>query len=348
MNDLRHAFRALRAAPMVTALALTILALGIGAGTAIFSVVDGVVLRPLPFDDPDRLVAVGERQANGNQSVGAQNAPMFLDWRAGQQVFEGLAAVAGAGGYILRGHGEPRDVRTRRITHDLFPILRVSPLLGQGFSADHEIDGRHRVALLSYGFWQQQFGGDPTIVGRALTFDHGLFEIVGVMPPGFTYPVGVAEPTEMWVPYVVPPSERVRGDNRSYYLALVGRLKPGVTIELATAQLNQVTAPIARQFPDWLSDRGVTIVPLQQAIVGQVRSWMLMLLGAVAFVLLLASVNVANLMLARALGRQRELGVRAALGGSPLRIARGLLVEGLMLSLTGAAAGLVLAWTGIE
>ena len=348
MNDLRHAFRALRAAPTVTGLALVILALGIGASTAIFSVVDAVVLRTLPFDDPDRLVAVSERQRNTGEPTGSQNAPIFLDWRAGQQVFEGLGAIAGGSGYILRNQGEPKDVRTRRITHDLFPMLRVPPFLGRGFTADNEVDGRHRVALLSYGFWQQQFGGDPGVVGRVLTFDHGPFEVVGVMPPGFTYPLGGAEPSEMWVPYVVPPTERVRGDSRGYYLQLVARLKPGVSILQATAQLNQVTAPIAAQFPDWFNERGVAVTPLHESIVGQVRSWMLMLLGAVGFVLLLASVNVANLMLARALGRQRELGVRAALGGSPWRIARGLLVESLLLSVTGAILGLVVAWTGME
>ena len=348
MADLLRAIRALRGAPGFTAVALVVLTLGIGASTAIFAVVDAVVLRGLPFDQADRLMSVSELLLESGTPTGTNTPQNFIDWRAGQQVFDGLAAVAGGSGYILRDGGEAVDIRTRRVTHELFPVLRVPPHLGGTFTAAHEVDGEHRVAVLSYGFWQQQFGGDPNVVGRRMTLDNGTYEVIGVMPAGFTYPVGAAQPPQMFVPYLVPPSERVRGNSRSYYLSLVGRLRPGVSIEQARAQIEQITEPLAAATPTWFAGKGISIRPLHAALVGRVRPWMLLLLGVVAFVLSIACVNVANLMLARATAREREFSIRAAMGASRWQLARGLLIESLVLSLAGAALGTIVAVVGAD
>ena len=347
-SDLRHAVRALRAAPGFTAVALVILTLGIGMSTAIFSVVDAVVFRGLPFDEADRLVSVTQRATSTGLPTGSQAPQNFLDWRARQQVLEGIAAVTGGSGYVLRTSGQGREIQTRRVTHELFPLLRVAPVLGRTFSADEEVNGRDRVAVLSYTFWQRELGGRADVIGQTLPLDNGTYQVIGVMPPSFTYPLGLAEPSEMWVPFVVPASERVRSTNRSFYLQLVGRLKPGVSIEQAEAALALATAPIAEQYPDWFRDRTTTVIPLHEALVGRMRPWMLLLAGAVGCVLLLVCVNVANLMLARAAAREREAGIRAALGASRWRIARARLLESLLLSATGAALGMLVAWVGVD
>jgi putative ABC transport system permease protein len=347
-TDVRTAVRALRATPGFTITALIVLTLGIGATTAIFSVVDAVVLRGLPFDESDRLMSIGERLSSTGQVVTAEAAPNYFDWRHAS-AFDGIAAVAyGDSGYVLRRPAGAVRIRTKRVTHELFSVLRVAPLLGRTFTADEEEDGRERVAVISFGFWQQEFGGDPDVVGRTMTLDRGTYQVIGVMPAGFTYPIGADEPPQMWVPYVASKAERVRGSARAYYLQLVGRLKPGVSIDQARAELQAITGPLATTFPDWFyGGRVANVQPLHDMLVGRVRPWMLMLLGAVAVVLLIACVNVANLMLARATSRSRELGIRAALGASRWQIARGLLVESLLLSFTGAALGLLVAHVGV-
>jgi putative ABC transport system permease protein len=346
--DVRTALRSLRAAPSFTITALVVLTLGIGATTAIFSVVDAVVLRGLPFDDADRLVSIGERQPSTGRVITSEAPQNYFDWRHAH-AFEGIAAVAyGDGGYVLRRPDGAVRVRTKRVTHELFPVLRVAPLLGRTFTADEEEAGHGQVAVISFGFWQQEFGGARDVIGRTMTFDRGTYQVIGVMPAGFTYPIGGDDPPEMWVPYVPTNGERVRGSARAYFLQLVGRLKPGVSIDQAGAELQAITAPLAARFPDWFyGGRVANVRPLHDMLVGRVRAWMLMLLGAVAFVLLIACVNVANLMLARATSRSRELGIRAALGASRWQIARGLLVESLLLSCAGAALGLVVANLGV-
>jgi putative ABC transport system permease protein len=348
LSDLKTAIRGLRAAPGFTAVALIVLMLGIGASTAIFSVVDAVILRGLPFDEYDRLVSVTEKDTKTGRPSGSNAPQNYNDWRAGQQVFSGLFAMGGGGGYILRGGAEPRDIRTRRVTHEFFDVLRVQPAIGRGFTKAHETEGSKYVAVLSHGLWQSQFAGDPAIVGKTIKLDNGTFEVLGVMPAGFAYPVGVTQFSEMWVPFVTPADEVVRGNSRSYYLSITGRLKDGVSMDQARAQMEQVTAGMAKQFPDWFTDRSVLLRPLHEALVGNVRQWMLMLLGAVAFVLLIACVNVANLMLARAMSRSREMTVRGALGASRWQLARSLFVESLVLSVAGAVLGVFVAWAGVE
>ena len=349
-SDLRNAMRALRAAPGFTTTALIVLALGIGASTAIFSVVDAIVLRGLPFDDANRLVSVSETNKARAGVPGGSSAPQnFLEWRAQQDVFEAIGASAGISGFTIRGDGPPEDLRALQTTANLFSILRVRPAIGQPYSEANEVDGNHRVMLISDGLWRRRFNADPNVVGKTMTFESGTWQVVGVMPAEFRYPIGPARATDLWVPYVVAERHKVRGPGRSYFLNVVARLKPGVTLEQARARMEQITAGLATAHPAWFKDRGIATVTLHDYIVGaNVKSWMLMLLGAVGFVLLIACVNVANLMLARASARGRDVSIRAALGASRWQLARGLLVESLVLSCAGTLIGVAIAYWAVE
>ena len=357
-DDLKAALRSLKSSKTFTVVALIVLALGIGASTAIFSVVDAVVLRGLPFDEHDRLVAVGERRPPGPKpepnrdpaSVSSAAPQNYLDWAAQQQVFESMAAIAG-GNFTLREPGaEPEDLRGQRVGSGFFSVLRTNPALGRPFTAENETDGRDRVAVLSDGLWRRRFGGDPQIIGRTIPLEGGAYEVVGVMPPEFEYPVGSVRPTDIWVPYVVPPDERIRNPNsRSIYLQTIARLKPGVSIEQAQAQMDQIAAALRETHPVWNKDNMAGVRPLRDHLVGaNTKSWMLMLLGAVGIVLLIACANVANLLLARATAREREVGIRAALGAGRWRLIRQLMVESVLLSTIGTALAIVLAWWAIQ
>jgi predicted permease len=355
-RDTLHAVRSLRATPAFTSVALAVLTLSIGATTAIFSVVDAVILRGLPFDESDRLVAVEELNIKDNSTsslnlVAPQN---FLDWRDQQDVFTGLAAV-GYAEISLKGERDalPENLRAQRVTADFFSVLRTAPLLGRAFAIDNEVEGRAHVAVISYGLWQRRFGGTPDVIGARLPGELASFEIVGVMPPGFSYPVdtyvlGAREPTDVWLPYVFNREDRVRGNSFGYNLHVVGRLRDGGSIERAQARMDQITATLAAETPRWFTDRVSKVEPLHQFVTRGVRTWMVMLLGAVSFVLLIACVNLANLMLVRATTRTRELGIRAALGASRWDLSRVLLLESLVLSLAGAALGVSAAWWGVE
>jgi predicted permease len=355
-RDARHAVRSLRATPAFTTVALLVLTLSIGATTAIFSVVDAVILRGLPFDESDRLVAVGELNVkDGSTSSLNLAAPQnFLDWRDQQDVFTGLAAV-GYAQISLRREGDalPEDLRAQRVTADFFPVLRTAPLLGRAFSIDNEVEGRPHVAVISYGLWQRRFHGAPDVVGSQLPGQLASFEVVGVMPPGFTYPVdtyvlGTREAVDVWLPYAFNSNDRVRGNSFGYNLHVVGRLRDGVSVERAQVRMDQITASLAAETPRWFTDRVVKVEPLHQFVTRGVRTWMVMLLGAVSLVLLIACVNLANLMLVRATTRTRELGIRAALGASRWDLSRVLLLESLILSLAGAALGAAVAWWGVD
>jgi putative ABC transport system permease protein len=357
-DDLKAALRSFRSSLSVTVVALVVLTLGIGASTAIFSVVDAVVLRALPFDEHDRLVAVGERRTPGPNpdptrdplqlsSIAPQN---YLDWTAQQQVFEAMAAM-GFGAFTLRYPGaEPEELRAQRVTASFFDVLRARPTIGRPFTATNEADGHHRVAVLSDGLWRRRFGSDPRIVGQSIPLEGGAYEVLGVMAADFAYPIGAVRPTELWVPYVVPANERTRNtQSRSYYLQSIGRLKPGVSIEQAQAQFDQVAAALEQAHPEWNKDHRIGVRPLHDHVVGaRTRSWMLMLLGAVGLVLLIACANVANLLLARGTTREREIGIRAALGAGRWRLTRQLMIESLVLAASGTLFATGLAWWGIE
>jgi putative ABC transport system permease protein len=364
MTDLRQAIRELRAAPGFTIVALVVLTLGIGASTAIFSVVDAVVLRGLPFDEQDRLVAVGERRPPGPSDTNYDPhallsiAPAnYLDWVAEQQVFESIAAVVGQSfnSFTLKEPGaEPEDLPATRVTAGFFDVLRIRPALGRAFTAEHEVDGRHRVVVLSDGLWRRRFGGNPDIVGRTLAFDDGGYEVLGVMPPGASldvaYSGGTLRPTEILAPYVISPRARLRDPGgREMITKSIARLKPGVSIEQAQAQMDQIAAALEKAHPEWNRDNKAGVRPLRDHVVGtSTKSWMLMLLGAVGIVLLIACANVANLLLARASAREREVAVRAALGAGRLRLIRQLMIESLVLSIVGAALAIPVAWWAIE
>ncbi|MEZ5318374.1 MAG: ABC transporter permease [Vicinamibacterales bacterium] len=358
-EDLKAAIRALRASKTFTIVALVVLTLGIGASTAVFSVVDAVVLRGLPFDEHDRLVAVGERRPpnpdfprpNADPDSVSSIAPQnYVDWAAQQQVFSAMAAIAG-GAFTLQEPGaEPEELRVQRVTAPFFDVLRTYPALGAPFTGDNEVEGQHRVAVLSDGLWRRRFGADPDIVGRTIPIEGGGYQVVGVMPPGFEYPIGAARATELWVPYVVPPDERVRDPRRrSVYLQAIARLKPGVTMAAAQANVDQIALALQAAHPDWNKDSLIGVRPLRDHIVGaRTQQWMLLLLGAVGLVLLIACANVANLLLARATGREREVGIRAAMGAGRWRLIRQFLVESVVLSAIGTALAVALAWWAVQ
>jgi putative ABC transport system permease protein len=364
MTDVRDAVRALRATPSFTIAALVVLTLGIGASTAIFSVVDAVVLRGLPFDEHDRLVAVGERRPPGPRDTNYDPhalmsiaTPNYLDWVAEQQVFESIAAVVGAPftSFTLKEPGTgPEDVPGLRVTGGFFDVLRVRPALGRAFTAENEVDGRHRVVVLSDGLWRRRYGGSPGIVGRTIAFDDGGYEVLGVMPPGVSLDVahsgGALRPTEILVPHVISQRDRIRDPGgREMITRSIARLKPGVSIEQAQAQMDQIAAALERAHPVWNRDNKAGVRPLRDHLVGtSTKSWMLMLLGAVGIVLLIACANVANLQLARASARGREVAVRAALGAGRLRLIRQLMMESLLLSAAGTALAIPVAWWAIE
>ena len=240
-DDLKAAFRSLRKSPTFTAVALTVLALGIGAGTAIFSVVDAVVLRALPFDEHDRLAVVLEHDTTKATTFGGGSTTpqTYLDWRRMQDSFDGLAYVSNFAFRLKNESGEPADARGYRVTWEFFPMLRVQPLLGRNFTAEDEIEGRHRVAILSHGFWQRTFGGSPDVIGKTIQLSDESWEIVGVMPRWFAYPVGADRPTEIYAPTWFRSEDKVRGGNRSYNGLIVGRLRNGVSLQQAHEQMNR-------------------------------------------------------------------------------------------------------------
>ncbi|MBA2306106.1 MAG: ABC transporter permease [Acidobacteria bacterium] len=357
-DDLKAAFRSFLSSRTFTAVALLVLMLGIGASTAIFSVVDAVVLRGLPFEEHDRLVAVGERQAPGPNAAPGRDpeqlnsiAPQnYMDWAAQQQVFESFAAVAGRGVTLREPGAEPEDLRAQAVTSQFFDVLRVRPAIGRMFTPENEVDGRDRVVVLSDPLWRRRFGGDPNVIGRTIPMEGGSYEVIGIMAPDFAYPVSAPRPTDLWIPFVVPPDERVRQPSSfSFYLQAVARLKPGVTLRQAQAQMDQIASTIEKANPEWNKGRRAGVRPLRDHLIGaSTKSWMLMLLGAVAIVLLIACANVANLLLARASSREREVGIRAALGAGRWRLVRQLMVESLVLSIAGTALSIVLAWWAVQ
>ena len=355
-RDVRYAVRSLRRTPAFTVVALTVLTLSIGATTAIFSVVDAVMFRRLPFAESDRLVAVGELNVKDGASspLNLTTPQTFLDWRDQQDVFTALAAVGYAQISLRReGNALPETLRAQRVTAEFFSVLRTQPILGRPLSRDDEVEGSRKVALISYALWQRRFAGRHDVISSFLPGELASFEIVGVMPKDFSYPVdtyilAANERTDVWVPCIFSGDDRVRGNSYGYNLHVLGRLRDGVSIERAQARMSQITAGLAAETPRWYRDRVAKVEPLHEFVTRGVRTWMTMLLAAVSFVLLIACVNLANLMLVRATARSRELGIRAALGASRWDLSRVLLFESIILALAGSAMGAALAWWGVD
>jgi putative ABC transport system permease protein len=357
VQDLRYAFRVLGKQPLFTAIVILTFALGIGANTAVFSVLNAVLLRPLPFHEPQNLVALGEfdtrEQADPGTEISSISYLDYVDWRNEGGALERVAVYTNQSVSTLTDGNSATHIQGEAVSAELFPLLGVQPFLGRVFLPKEDEPG-NRIVILSYELWQRQFGGDRAVLGKNVTLDSQQFQIIGVMPPRFTYPLRFSNAPELWItmsklrqtqPDGSPPMTEQRDND---FFQCVARLKPGVSIQQAQANPDTITAEWRRQYPDTKAHTGAKVVPELSAMIGSTHSALLMLSAMAGCVLLVACVNVANLLLARSLSRNREISIRAALGAGRRHIIRQLLAESILLGALGGLAGLLLAIWGID
>jgi putative ABC transport system permease protein len=346
LQDLRYGLRALRKNPANSLVAIATLAIGIGAGTAVFSIASAVLLRPLPYGDPGRLVRVFETNPLKSWTRNIASPANYADWKTGNSVFTDIAAYeqfnfngSGASEVFLTGQGEPQGLKSLGVTGNLFKVLGTPPLLGRTFTDDETFEGKARVAVLSHGLWQSAFAGDPGIIGRSITLSGRTFDVVGVMPRAFFFP---GRDVHLWLPVAYQPSVFVR-QRRPHWLGVVARLKPGVSLERAQQEMDQIARGLEKQYPDTNTQMGIRLERFHDSLAYSPRPALLMLSGAVGLLFLIVCANIANLQLGRATARVRELAIRRALGAGRRRLMRQLLTEALIISAIGGALGFGIA-----
>lgn len=355
VQDIRYSLRSLSKTPAFTAVAVFVLALAIGANTAIFTVVNAVLIRPLPYPNSDRLVMLWE--TNPRFQIGVDTLPVtpgtFMDWREQSNVFEYVSAL-GVGRFNLSGSGEPERISGASVSPNFFSLMGIEPRLGRAFLDDEEKPGANKVVVISYALWQRRFSGAEDIVGKPMTLDGESYTVIGVAPEGFQFPrarelpyfVGVSSPTELWRPMTLT-DDFISRKRANHQLSVIAKLKPGVTREQAQAEMNAISARLEQAYSE-NQGIGAKVVPLGEQVVGNSRVALLVLMGAVALVLLIACANVGNLLLTRSSARRKEIAIRTALGASRSRIVRQLLIEALLLSLASAIAGTLLSFWGVK
>jgi len=343
-QDLRYALRTLAKNPAFASIAIVVIALGIGANTAIFSVVNAVLLRPLPFKNPEQLVMIWENATHLGFPKNTPSPPNFLDWQRQNTVFTGMAAMSERS-FNLTGVGEPERLDGRRVSANLFDLLGVPALLGRTFVPDDDRSGAH-VVVLSHSLWQRRFGSDPSVIGLSVTLNGESYTVIGVMPRSVHLPAYGTWQDKLWVPIAFTNEEVT--ERGSHFLDVIARMKPGIALKQAQAEMETIAARLAKQYPRSNTRIGATVTPLHEEIVGDIKPALLILLGAVGFVLLIACANVANLLLARAAAREKEIALRLALGASRSRLTRQFLTESVLLAFLGAGLGLLLALAGVR